>query len=83
MGMCKLALDGIRGIEHCSYAVAMARNGIELGVVVAGDPLSWHVAPSPTVPSAVWFAGYGIYICVCVRVCGGRGGGSPDSSRAM
>lgn len=58
MGMCKLSLDSISGIPHCTYATAMARNGLELGVTVAGDPGTWHVAPSPAVTSAVWFSGY-------------------------
>ena len=59
MGACKLALDRISGLPHCSYASAMCRNGVDFGVRVGGAGGAWHVAPSPAVSSAVWFKGYG------------------------
>ena len=37
----------------------MCRNGVDFGVRVGGAGGVWHVAPSPAVPSAVWFKGYG------------------------
>ena len=59
MAACKLALDAIGDVRHCSYVHAMARNGVEVGVRVGGGGGAWHVAPAPSVPSAVWFAGRG------------------------
>ena len=59
MAASKLALDALAALPHCSYASAMARNGVDFGVRVGGAGGAWHVAPSPTVPSAVWFKGYG------------------------
>ena len=59
MGASKLALDAISGVPHCTYVSALARNGVQFGVRVAGLGGRWQVAPSPKVPSAVWFAGFG------------------------
>jgi hypothetical protein len=66
MAACKLALDRVAGVPHCTICTALCRNGINFGVRVAGsaDAAATAVgdaffeAPSPTVPSAVWFAGY-------------------------
>ena len=57
MGASKLALDAARNIPCSSIVVAMARNGTEFGVQLAGTGARWFTGPSP-VPEALFFTGY-------------------------
>ncbi|WP_188780433.1 DUF1116 domain-containing protein [Marmoricola endophyticus] len=46
MPACKLALDAARGIEGSSMVVAMARNGTDFGIQVAGTGDEWFTGPA-------------------------------------
>ena len=46
MPACKLALDAGRGIEGSTMVVAMARNGTEFGIQVAGTGDQWFTGPA-------------------------------------
>ncbi|MGN6131222.1 MAG: DUF1116 domain-containing protein [Nocardioidaceae bacterium] len=46
MPACKLALDAARGIEGSTMVVAMARNGTEFGIQVAGTGDQWFTGPA-------------------------------------
>jgi hypothetical protein len=46
MPACKLALDAARGIDACTMVVAMARNGTEFGIQVAGTGDQWFTGPA-------------------------------------
>jgi hypothetical protein len=46
MPACKLALDTARGIEGSTMVVAMARNGTEFGIQVAGTGDEWFTGPA-------------------------------------
>jgi hypothetical protein len=46
MPACKLALDAARGIEGSTMVVAMARNGTEFGIQVAGTDDQWFTGPA-------------------------------------
>ena len=46
MPACKLALDAARGIEGSTMVVAMARNGTEFGIQVAGTGDEWFTGPA-------------------------------------
>jgi hypothetical protein len=46
MPACKLALDAARGIEGSTMVVAMARNGTEFGIQVAGTDDEWFTGPA-------------------------------------
>jgi len=46
MPACKLALDAARGIEGSTMIVAMARNGTDFGVQVAGTGDEWFTGPA-------------------------------------
>ncbi len=46
MPACKLALDAARGIEGSTMVVAMARNGTDFGVQVAGTGDEWFTGPA-------------------------------------
>ncbi|HSE07529.1 MAG TPA: DUF1116 domain-containing protein [Nocardioidaceae bacterium] len=46
MPACKLALDAGRGIEGSTMVVAMARNGTEFGIQVAGTGDEWFTGPA-------------------------------------
>lgn len=58
MAACKLMLDSMHGIAHCSLVTAMARNGVEFGIRVSGTGDAWFTAPAPTV-RGLFFSGYG------------------------
>ncbi len=53
----KLAADTILGLEDCTLMCAMARNGTELGIRVAGLGERWFTAPSGQ-PKGLYFAGF-------------------------
>jgi hypothetical protein len=46
MPACKLALDAARGIEGSTMVVAMARNGTDFGIQVAGAGDEWFTGPA-------------------------------------
>jgi len=46
MPACKLTLDAARGIDGSSVVVAMARNGTEFGIQVAGTGDQWFTGPA-------------------------------------
>jgi len=46
MPACKLALDAARGIEASTMVVAMARNGTDFGIQVAGTGDEWFTGPA-------------------------------------
>jgi Protein of unknown function (DUF1116) len=46
MPACKLALDAARGIEGSTMVVAMARNGTDFGIQVAGTGNEWFTGPA-------------------------------------
>ena len=57
MAASKAILDAARGIDGSSLVVAMARNGADFGVQLAGAGSRWFTGPAP-VPDALYFAGY-------------------------
>ncbi len=58
MPACKLALDAARDIAGSTMVVAMARNGTDFGIQVAGTGSRWFTAPA-LVPEGLYLAGYG------------------------
>jgi hypothetical protein len=46
MPACKLALDSARGIDGSTMVVAMARNGTDFGIQVAGTGERWFTGPA-------------------------------------
>jgi len=58
MPACKLALDAARDIPGSTMVVAMARNGTDFGIQVAGTGSQWFTAPA-LVPEGLFLAGYG------------------------
>lgn len=58
MPACKLALDAARGIEGSTMVVAMARNGTEFGIQVAGTGDQWFTGPAQ-VADGLFLGGYG------------------------
>jgi hypothetical protein len=46
MPACKLALDAARGIDGSTMVVAMARNGTDFGIQVAGTGNEWFTGPA-------------------------------------
>ena len=58
MPACKLALDAARGIPGATLVVAMARNGTDFGIQVAGTGDRWFTAPA-LVPQGLFLAGFG------------------------
>lgn len=57
MAACKASLDAARNIAGSSLVVAMARNGSEFGVQLAGTGNAWFCGPAP-VPDALFFPGF-------------------------
>jgi hypothetical protein len=55
MPACKLTLDSARGIAGSAVVVAMARNGTDFGIQVAGTGDDWFTGPPP--PADVLFHG--------------------------
>ena len=58
MPACKLALDAARDIPGATVVVAMARNGTDFGVQVAGTGDAWFTAPALT-PQGLYLGSYG------------------------
>jgi hypothetical protein len=57
MAASKASLDAARGIDDSSVVVAMARNGTEFGIQLAGTGNTWFCGPAP-VPDALFFPGF-------------------------
>jgi hypothetical protein len=57
MAMGKSILDPARGIEGSTVVTAMARNGTEFGICVAGRGDEWFAAPVE-MPQGLYFPGY-------------------------
>jgi hypothetical protein len=57
MAMGKSIVDPARGIEHSSVVTAMARNGTEFGIRVAGLGDEWFTAPVE-MPQGLYFPGF-------------------------
>lgn len=57
MPACKVTLDAARGIRDSSVVVAMARNGTDFGVQLAGTGDAWFTGPAD-VPDALYFPGF-------------------------
>lgn len=53
----KLAADAADHIKGSSMVVAIARNGVEIGIRISGLPGQWFTAPSPMV-KGLYFPGY-------------------------
>jgi hypothetical protein len=58
MGAGKLVADAGRAVPGSSVVVAMARNGTEFGIRVAGTGDRWFTAPA-AVPDGLYLGGYG------------------------
>ena len=59
MPACKLALDAARGIEGSTMVVAMARNGTDFGIQVAGTGDEWFTGPAQ-IADGLYLGDYGI-----------------------
>ena len=59
MAACKAMLDAARGHPGSSMVVAMARNGVDFGVQLAGAGDRWFTSPAPVV-DGLYFPGYSI-----------------------
>lgn len=57
MAASKASLDAARNINDSSVVVAMARNGTEFGIQLAGTGSAWFCGPAP-VPDALFFPGF-------------------------
>jgi hypothetical protein len=58
MPACKLALDSARGIPGATMVVAMARNGTDFGIQVAGTGDAWFTGPAQ-VPQGLYLGDFG------------------------
>ncbi len=59
MAAAKLAMDAAVGVEDSSVVTAMARNGVEFGLRVAGTGERWFTAPVGPA-DGLFFPGYGL-----------------------
>ena len=59
MAACKAMLDAARGVPGSSMVTAMARNGVDFGIRLAGTGERWFTAPAPVV-DGLYFPGYSI-----------------------
>lgn len=59
MAAAKLAMDAAVGVEHSTLVTAMARNGVEFGLRVAGTGEQWFTAPVGAA-DGLFFPGYGV-----------------------
>ncbi len=57
MSSAKCSLDAIRGIEGCSIATVMSRNGTDFGIQISGLEGEWFTAPA-AVPDVLLFPGF-------------------------
>ncbi len=59
MAASKATLDAARDIAGSSVVIAMARNGVEVGVRMSGTGDAWFTAPA-VVPDGLYFPGYSV-----------------------
>jgi hypothetical protein len=59
MAACKAMLDVARGVAGSSMVTAMARNGVDFGIQLAGTNERWFTTPAPIV-DGLYFPGYSI-----------------------
>lgn len=57
MPAAKLAADAIKGLEHSTIMCAMCRNGVEIGIRLAGTGDRWYTTQSG-IPKGLYFGGY-------------------------
>jgi hypothetical protein len=57
MAACKAMLDAARGVAGSSMVTAMARNGVDFGIQLAGAGDRWFLSPAPIV-DGLYFPGY-------------------------
>lgn len=57
MAACKAIADTIKGLENCTVMYAMARNGTDIGIRIAGLGDRWFTAPAGH-PKGLYFPGY-------------------------
>jgi hypothetical protein len=57
MPACKCTVDTIKGLDYSTIMCAMARNGTEIGIRVAGLGDAWFTAPAGEV-KGLYFPGY-------------------------
>ena len=57
MAACKSACDTINGLKNSTVVSAMARNGTDIGIRVAGLGDKWFTAPAGN-PKGLYFAGF-------------------------
>lgn len=57
MAAIKAMLEPAESIEGCTLVTAMARNGTDFGIRVAGMPDRWFTAPAPVV-EGLWLPGF-------------------------
>ena len=57
MAASKATADTVNGITHCTIMSAMARNGVEIGIRVAGLGDRWFTAPAGE-PKGLYFPGF-------------------------
>jgi hypothetical protein len=92
MASAKLALDRANGVAGSSIVTALARNGVECGIRVAGTGRRWFTAPA-TIPKGALFSPFGEEDVQpdlgdsAIMEAYGLGGtiahGAPELSRAM
>jgi hypothetical protein len=58
MAAAKSTMDAARGIDASTVVTAMARNGVEFGIRLAGTGDRWFTTPVG-VPEGLYFPGYG------------------------
>jgi hypothetical protein len=58
MAACKAALDPASGVAGSTLVTAMARNGTDFGIRVAGAGGEWFTAPAPRI-EGLYFPGFG------------------------
>lgn len=56
---CRVALEGIRGVEGSSLVTFVSRNGTDAAIQLAGLPDRWFVAPAEMVGEALYRPGLG------------------------
>ena len=56
---CRVALEGIRGIEASTITTFVSRNGTDAAVQIAGLPDEWFLAPAEMVGDALYRPGVG------------------------
>jgi len=57
MAACKATADTIFNLEYCTIMCAMARNGVEIGIRIAGLGDRWFTAQAG-VPKGLYFSGF-------------------------